>query len=187
MAHFARIQKQPNPHTGELEWRVQECIVISNDVPTSNGPLGENDMHVDGETYVKNLYKHMYSEEQNVWKQYSYNHSFRNQCAGRGGVYLETADRFIDGQPYASWHLSNEYFTWKAPVAYPSITEYDNPLAGQDITNDAGEVDGTQPARVPYYIKWKEDEQKWYGNASHLNVNEDTHVWNADTLAWDEV
>ena len=129
----------------------------------------------------------MYSEEQNVWKQYSYNHSFRNQCAGRGGVYLETADRFIDGQPYASWHLSNEDFTWKAPVAYPSITEYDNPLAGQDITNDAGEVDGTQPARVPYYIKWKEDEQKWYGNASHLNVNEDTHVWNADTLAWDEV
>jgi len=49
MAHFARLEKQPNPFSGELEWQVQECIVVSNDVPTSDGPLGVNDMHIDGE------------------------------------------------------------------------------------------------------------------------------------------
>ena len=115
------------------------------------------------------------------------NNNFRNQCAGRGTIYLETSDRFIDAQPYASWHLSNEDFSWKAPVDYPSIIEYDNPLAGQNITNEAGEVTGTQPDKAPYYIKWKEDEQKWYANASHLNVNGDTHVWNVDTTSWDEI
>jgi hypothetical protein len=187
MAHFARLEKEPNPFTGELEWKVKECIVASNDIPTTDGPLGENDMHVDGETYIKNLYKHMYSEEKNVWKQYSYNHQFRNHATGLGGVYLETADKFIEPQPYASWHLSNETFAWKAPVDYPTITEYDNPLAGQDILNDAGEVEGTQPDQAPYYIRWNEDQQKWYAQASHLNVNEDTHVWNVDTTSWDEV
>tara|TARA_Y100001973_G_C5203758_1_gene339816 strand:+ start:3384 stop:3947 length:564 start_codon:yes stop_codon:yes gene_type:complete len=187
MAHFARIKKQPNPFTSELEWTVQEVIVASNDIQTANGPLGDNDMHEDGETYVKNMFKHMYSENENVWKQTSYNNNFRNLFAGKTFVYLETADRFIEPQPHASWHLSNEDFTWKAPVAYPSIVEYDNPLAGQDILNDAGEVEGTQPDKAPYYIRWDEDQQKWYAQASHLNLNKDTHVWNVDTTSWDEV
>jgi hypothetical protein len=174
MAHFARIKQQPNPFTNEPEWTVQEVIVASNDIQTSNGPLGSNDMHVDGETYVANMFKHMYAENENVWKQTSYNNNFRNVFAGKTFVYLETADRFIEPQPYASWHLSNEDFTWKAPVAYPSITE-------------DGNVVGTQPDQAPYYIRWDEDQQKWYAQASHLNVNADTHVWNVDTTAWDEV
>jgi len=43
MAHFARIKKQPNPFTSELEWTVQEVIVASNDIQTANGPLGDNE------------------------------------------------------------------------------------------------------------------------------------------------
>ena len=61
MAHFARIKQQPNPFTNELEWTVQEVIVAGNNIQTSNGPLGDNDMHVDGETYVANMFKHMYT------------------------------------------------------------------------------------------------------------------------------
>jgi len=176
MAHFARIEQQPNEFTNELEWKVQECIVISNDVPTSNGPLGENDMHPDGEAYVKKLYKHMYSEDKNVWKQYSYHGNFRENAAGKSSIYLETADKFITAQPYASWRLGND-FAWKAPVDYPTITEYNNPLFGQP----------DEPEIVPYHIRWDEDQQNWYGSAAHLKINQDTHVWNVNTTSWDEI
>jgi len=192
MAHFSRIEQKPNPFTSELEWTVQECIVISNDIPTSAGPLGENDMHIDGETYVKNLYKHMYSEEKNIWKQYSYNNEFRNSSAGKDSVYLETSDRFIGSQPYASWHLSNETFNWVAPVARPTIETYTNPLAGEDmvdvdgnvIVDVDGNVIGTEPDQAIYYMRWDETEQKWYSNASHLIANADTHEWDPSGEVW---
>lgn len=187
MAHFARIQKQPNPFTNELEWTVHECIVVSNDVPTAAGPLGDNDMHVDGETYVKGLYKHMYSEQENTWKQYSYNANFRTHGAGRGDVYLEAADKFIGAQPFASWHLTNDTFEWAAPTTYPTVETYDNPLAGQDIKDAEGTVIGTEPAQAPYYIHWDEVQQKWLSTASHLRANEYTHEWDPSALQWNAV
>ncbi len=67
MAHFARIKQQPNPFTNEPEWTVQEVIVASNDIQTSNGRSGTNAMHVDGETIVANMCKHMYAAHENSW------------------------------------------------------------------------------------------------------------------------
>ena len=42
MAHFAELDENNV---------VKRVVVIGNDVPTADGPLGDNDMHHDGEAY----------------------------------------------------------------------------------------------------------------------------------------
>ena len=190
MAHFARIKQQPNPFTNELEWTVQEVIVAGNDIQTSNGPLGDNDMHVDGETYVANMFKHMYPENENVWKQTSYNENFRGYYAGKKSVYLETADKFIPSQPFASWYLNNQD-EWTAPIPRPTIETYANPLAGQDMVDENGDVTGTEPDTLRY-LMWWDDEAYQADNtkgwkASQESVNTKSHEWNSGTEAWVEL
>ena len=50
---------------------VTNVIVVADDVPTSDGPLGENDMHIDGETYCTNTFG-------GTWKQCSSSDAFRS-------------------------------------------------------------------------------------------------------------
>ena len=116
MAHFAELDSNNV---------VTRVIVVGNDVTTAAGPLGENDMHVDGETWCVNFFKG------GNWKQTSYNHNFRKQYAGRGYTFDSAKDKFISPQPYASWALDvND--DWQAPVTYPTDTtdkriEWDEP------------------------------------------------------------
>ena len=42
MAHFAKLDENNV---------VTEVVVVDNDIPTANGPIGENDMHPDGEAW----------------------------------------------------------------------------------------------------------------------------------------
>jgi len=87
------------------------------DISTAAGPLGENDMHVDGETWCVNFFKG------GTWKQTSYNNNFRKQYAGKGYTYDSAKDKFISPQPYASWALDGND-DWQAPVTFPNdITE----------------------------------------------------------------
>ena len=88
MAHFAKLDENNI---------VEKVVVVGNDVPTAAGPLGENDMHPDGEAYCQNLFKG------GVWKQTSYNNNFRKQYAGEGHTYDSLKDKFIRPQPYPSW------------------------------------------------------------------------------------
>ena len=62
MAHFAELDNDNI---------VKRVVVVANDIETAAGPLGENDMHVDGETYCTNLFKG------GVWKQCSSTNAFR--------------------------------------------------------------------------------------------------------------
>jgi hypothetical protein len=65
-----------------------------------------------------------------AWIQTSYNtlankHSLggtplRGNYAGIGFTYDSTNDVFYAPQPYASWVLNNEIWTWEAPVAMPT-------------------------------------------------------------------
>ena len=106
MAHFAELDK------GNV---VKRVIVVGNDVPTVAGPLGENDMDVDGETWCVNFFKG------GTWKQTSYNNNFRKQYAGKGFTYDAAKDKFISPQPFASWALDGND-DWQAPVTYPTDT-----------------------------------------------------------------
>ena len=104
MAHFAELDDNNI---------VTRVVVVGNDITTAAGPLGENDMHVDGETWCINFFKG------GTWKQTSYNHNFRKQYCGKGFIYDAAKDKFISPQPHASWALDGND-DWQAPVTYPT-------------------------------------------------------------------
>ena len=118
MAHFAELESKTDPtgFTSDTHLVVKRVIVVGNDVETAAGPLGTNDMHVDGETWCVNFFKG------GTWKQTSYNSNFRKHYAGIGWVYDATKDKFIQSQPFASWSLDAED-DWQGPVTYPSVTD----------------------------------------------------------------
>ena len=106
MAHFAELDNDN---------KVLRVIVVGNDVTTAAGPLGDNDMHVDGETWCVNFFKG------GNWKQTSYNHNFRKQYCGKGYTFDSAKNKFISPQLHASWALDGND-DWQAPVTYPTDT-----------------------------------------------------------------
>ena len=117
MAHFAELKTMTDPtgFTSDSHQVVQRVIVVGNDISTAAGPLGENDMHVDGETWCIDFFKG------GTWKQTSYNHNFRKQYAGIGMVFDAAKDKFLGKQPWASWSLDGND-DWQAPVTFPTDT-----------------------------------------------------------------
>jgi len=146
MAHFAKLDENDI---------VEKVVVVGNDVPTAAGPLGENDMHADGESYCQNLFKG------GVWKQTSYNNNFRKQYAGVGYTYDSVKDKFIRPQPYPSWTL-NADDDWEAPVAYPTVQNVDENI------------------QLPVK-EWSEDDQTWKSTGTDSN----NYLWNSATSSWD--
>lgn len=53
------------------------------------------------------------------WKQCSYNAILRKNYPGKGYVYDETRDAFINPQPYSSWLLDEATCQWQAPIPCP--------------------------------------------------------------------
>ena len=144
MAHFAELESKTDPtgFTSDTHLVVKRVTVVANDVTTAAGPLGENDKHVDGETWCKNFFK----KPDTNFKQTSYNHKFRKQYAGIGYVYDPSKDKFLLPQPYNSWALDGSD-DWQAPVTYPA---------------------GDQSA---YLISWDEDNRRWLGTKKSDNSN----------------
>ena len=145
MAHFAELDGSNV---------VKRVVVVGNDVATAAGPLGENDMHVDGEAWCVNFFKG------GTWKQTSYNNNFRKQYAGKGYTFDSAKDKFISPQPFDSWALDGND-DWKSPVTYPTDT-------------------GTE--EDPKFIAWDEAGQKWTATDSSDPVN--NFNWDASALAW---
>tara|TARA_B100001939_G_scaffold257292_1_gene224196 strand:- start:262 stop:684 length:423 start_codon:yes stop_codon:yes gene_type:complete len=67
--------------------------------------------------------------------------AYRGNYAGIGYKYDVDNDVFIEPQPYASWTLDSNTWSWKPPVEMPEYTE-------EDYNNMAA------------YI-WNEDTQSW--------------------------
>ena len=129
MAHFAELD------SNNIVTRV---VVVGNDVTTAAGPLGSNDMHVDGETWCINFFK------SGNWKQTSYNANFRKQYAGKGFTFDAAKNKFISPQPYTSWALDGND-DWQAPVTYPTDTtdkriSWDEPGLKWTATDDSDPV-----------------------------------------------
>jgi hypothetical protein len=151
MAHFARLDENNI---------VTSVVVIDNNVPTSNGPLSENDKHIDGETYCLNLFRKHPTLKNGTWKQTSYNHSFRKCFAGIGMIYNAENDVFIRPQPYASWTLDGN-FDWVAPVTSP---------------NDTQKLFWLE-------VQWDEENQRFLG----IDSDPSPAIWNPDTQTWSRV
>ena len=145
MAHFAELDGSNI---------VTRVVVVGNDVTTAAGPLGSNDMHVDGETWCVNFFKG------GTWKQTSYNSNFRKQYAGKGYTFDSAKDKFLTPQPFDSWALDGND-DWKSPVTYPTDT-------------------GTEEDRK--FIAWDETGQKWTATDNSDPVN--NFNWDASALAW---
>ena len=167
MAHFAELKaiKDPTGFTEDSHQIVQRVVVVGNDVDTAAGPLGENDMHVDGESWCINFFNG------GIWKQTSYNHNFRKQYAGIGFVYDPIKDKFLTQQPHASWSLDSSD-DWQAPITYPSVTD-----------------DGQETPEWLYSISWNETKyqadntQGWEAtNANDESETPTKYDWNG--TAW---
>ena len=102
MAHFAQLNENNV---------VTEVIVISNEV-INNLPFPESEPI--GVAFCQSLYG-----ANTIWKQTSYNASFRKNYAGIGFIYDAEIDAFILPQPYPSWTLNPVTAQWEPPVPYP--------------------------------------------------------------------
>jgi len=157
MAHFAELESKVDPtgFTSDTHQIVKRVVVVGNDIAANGGTLGDNNMHVDGETWCSNFFKG------GSWKQTSYNNNFRKQYAGIGYVYDTTKNKFLSQQPYTSWSLdAND--DWQAPVSYPTVTTY-----GVD---------------APYRISWDENNLRWLGTTMESTPQE--FAWDPDTSSW---
>jgi hypothetical protein len=121
MAHFAKIG---------LNNKVIEVLTVNNEVlKDSNGVEQE----VNGIDFLTKLTGYP------VWKQTSYNRSFRKNYAGIGSLYDEDKDAFIHPKPFNSWILNEDTCLWEAPVAYPqdgNIYKWNEQTLSWDIVED---------------------------------------------------
>ena len=166
MAHFAELKEETDQFdNSKTNLVVQRVVVVANDIETAAGPLGENDMHVDGETWCVDFFKG------GTWKQTSYNHNFRKMYCGIGYTYDSTKDKFLAPQPHASWSLDASD-DWQAPITFPTITD-----------------DGADPNVWRYFIVWNEDKYNadnttgWEATKSN-DESETPTIYNWNGSAW---
>lgn len=102
MAHFAQLDEN-NVVLRTL--RVDNAVV--NDLPfPESEPLGV--------AFLQGLYG-----PDTIWKQTSYNDSFRVFYAGPGDTYNAEHDAFVPIQPYPSWTWDWNTLQWNPPVPCP--------------------------------------------------------------------
>ena len=164
MAHFAELKAMTDPtgFTSDSHQVVQRVVVVGNDVETAAGPLGENDMHVDGENWCVNFFNG------GIWKQTSYNNNFRCRYAAKSSVYDPVNDVFRGQQPFASWTLNTETWRWEAPIPVPTMEQC-------QYTHSDG-----NPAT--YRTEWSEANQQWIGfgeENAQFEWDPETSSWNA--------
>jgi hypothetical protein len=99
MAYFAKLD--------ELNI-VQEVISVNNDV-INNLPFPESEPI--GVDFCHSLYG-----DEIVWKQTSYNATFRKNYANPGYTYDAVLDAFIAPQPGINWTLNVETGQWESPA-----------------------------------------------------------------------
>jgi len=101
MAHFAQIDGNNV---------VTQVVVINNNELLDNGVEREEK----GVDFCKSVFG-----PDTIWKQTSYNKSFRKNYAGIGYTYLADLDAFVAPQPFPSWSLDVEA-QWVAPIPMPN-------------------------------------------------------------------
>ena len=156
MAHFAELDDNNI---------VMRVVVVGNDIPTANGPLGENDKHPDGESWCKKFFRG------GNWKQCSYNNNFRKQYPGRNHIYDPNKDVFIVPQPFPSWVLDSNS-DWQAPVAIPD-----------NSTLPTEEIEGTEGSSA-WRLLWDEENLRW---TCRNGAKTQLKRWDPDSSTWIDI
>ena len=100
MAHFAEWDNDNNV--------IRVIVDDNNDILDENG----NESEEVGINFCTQLLG-------GIWKQTSYNATFRKNYAGIGFTYDAEKDAFIPPKPFSKWVLNEDTCLWEAPVAYP--------------------------------------------------------------------
>ena len=160
MAHFVEIESQVDPtgFTTDIKLVVKRVVTVGDDIPAGGGTLGDNDMHIDGETWCVNFFGG------GTWKQTSYTGKFRQRFAQVGGQYDAAKDVFIDKRFYRSYSLDSEN-EWMSPTPYPSSVTYGDPSLDP------------QPTYTTY---WDEPNLRYLG----YDDNENEFLWDHDSKSW---
>ena len=148
--------------------KVLRVVIVGDDISTSSGPLGENDMHVDGEAWCVKFFKG------GTWKQTSSSGSFRKQSAAMGDTYDESLNMFVSPKPYPNFVL-NASGDWEAPNGMAKPT----PGAQQQYP------DPENPSTPHIFIDltWNSDDDKWEATRSFT----DQVRVQSNGSSWDEV
>lgn len=123
MAHFAKLNENNE---------VVSVYVVANEVIVDEN---NNEVEQLGIDFLNELYG-----TTSVYKQTSYNNTFRKNYAGIGFTYDATRDAFIPPQKYTSWTLNEETCQWESPIPLPN-----------DAVRNGGDIK---------YL-WNEDTQTW--------------------------
>lgn len=102
MAHFAQIDENNI---------VKQIIVITNE---DCGNLEFPESEIIGQNFISSI------GLDGVWKQTSYNSTFRKRYAGLDDTYDENRDAFLPPKPFSSWVLNEDTYLWEAPIERPS-------------------------------------------------------------------
>jgi hypothetical protein len=103
MAHFAKLD--------ENNVVLEVHVVHNNELLDENGQESEQK----GIDFLTS-----WSGGYTMWKQTSYNGSFRKNYAGQGYTYNAQLDAFIPPKPFNSWILNETTCIWESPVPYPN-------------------------------------------------------------------
>lgn len=103
MAHFAELD------ANNIVLRV--IVVNNSDILDQYGYESENI----GIAFCRSLFG-----AETIWRQTSYNATFRKNYAGIGYRYDAALNAFIAPQPYPSWSLNTTTCQWEAPKPYPT-------------------------------------------------------------------
>jgi hypothetical protein len=109
MAYFAKLG------TGNI---IEQVISINNSVITDSNGVEQEKLGVD---FINKLYN-----TRDVWKQTSYNRTFRKNFAGIGYQYDQARDAFVPPKNFNSWILNEDTCIWEAPLAMPTTQLEDN-------------------------------------------------------------
>ena len=106
MSHFAKLDSN----------NIVETVIVVSDSDSGGGTLATESV---GITFCKN---HV-NDDSSIWKQTSYNKSFRGNYAGIGMTYMSnvatmgvgSTDIFVHHQPYPSWSIGVGTARWYPP------------------------------------------------------------------------
>jgi len=103
MAHFAKLD--------ENNVVLEVYVVHNNELLDNSG----NESEAKGIAFLTE-----WSGGYDLWKQTSYNGSFRKNFAGIGYTYDAQRDAFLPPKPFASWVLDEDTCLWNAPMPIPT-------------------------------------------------------------------
>lgn len=121
MAYFAELNEN----------NIVVQIVAVNNNDCNNEPFPNSEPI--GVSFLNSLFS-----PEKIWRQTSYNNTFRKNYAGVGFTYDAILDAFIPPQPYPSWQLNINTCQWDPPIPYPNngkIYRWDESTQSWDLVD----------------------------------------------------